>query len=64
MKILDAPKKIGLTMTEGNMLTPLKSVTAVIGLKRNEKVVTVSSPVQAAKRRIVHIEDWRNDRGC
>ena len=32
-----APKKIGLTMTEGNMLTPLKSVTAVIGLKRNEK---------------------------
>ena len=37
LKILDAPKKIGLTMTEGNMLTPLKSVTAVIGLKRNEK---------------------------
>ena len=38
LKILDAPKKIGLTMTEGNMLTPLKSVTAVIGLKRNEKL--------------------------
>lgn len=37
LRMLDAPKKIGLSMTEGNMLTPLKSVTAVIGLKRNEK---------------------------
>lgn len=37
LTILDAPKKIGLSMTEGNMLTPLKSVTALIGLKRYEK---------------------------
>lgn len=37
LRMLDAPKKIGLSMTEGNMLTPLKSVTAVIGLKKNEQ---------------------------
>lgn len=30
--MLDAPKRIGLTMTEGYMLTPSKSVTAVIGV--------------------------------
>lgn len=32
LKMLDAPKKIGLTMTEGYMLTPTKSVTAVMGI--------------------------------
>lgn len=32
LKFLDAPKRIGLTMTEGYMLTPSKSVTAVIGI--------------------------------
>lgn len=31
MRILDCAKKIGLTMTEGFMMTPTKSVTAVIG---------------------------------
>ena len=30
--ILETPKKIGLTMTDGYMLTPTKSVTAVIGV--------------------------------
>ena len=34
LRILDAPKKIGLSMTDGNMLTPTKSVTAVIGLSK------------------------------
>ena len=29
---MDASKKIGLSMTEGYMLTPTKSVTAVIGI--------------------------------
>ncbi len=33
---LDAPRKIGLTLTEGGMLTPTKSVTALIGLGRDE----------------------------
>lgn len=32
--LLDAPRKIGLTVTEHNMLLPLKSVTAVIGLSK------------------------------
>lgn len=32
LRMLDAPKKIGLTMTESCMLTPVKSVTALIGL--------------------------------
>lgn len=34
LRMLDAPKKIGLSMTEGHMLTPTKSVTALIGLSR------------------------------
>ena len=32
LAMLEAPKKIGLTMTESYMLTPTKSVTAVIGI--------------------------------
>ena len=32
LQMLDASKKIGLSMTEGYMLTPSKSVTAVIGI--------------------------------
>lgn len=31
LRMLDAPKQIGLTMTDGYMLVPSKSVTAVIG---------------------------------
>ena len=34
LAMLDAAKKIGLTMTDGCMLTPVKSVTAVIGISR------------------------------
>lgn len=34
LRILESAKKIGLTMTEGSMLAPTKSVTAVIGLSR------------------------------
>ena len=33
LRILDAPKKIGLSCTETNMLTPTKSITAVMGIK-------------------------------
>lgn len=32
--MLDAPKKIGLSLTGGSMLTPTKSVTAIIGLSK------------------------------
>ncbi len=34
LRMLDAPKRIGLSMTDGNMLTPTKSVTALMGLSR------------------------------
>jgi hypothetical protein len=37
LKILDCPKKIGLTMTDSSMLVPSKSVTAVIGLTDREQ---------------------------
>lgn len=33
----DAAKKIGLTMTDSSMLTPVKSVTALIGLSRQQE---------------------------
>ena len=32
LMLLDCTKRIGLTLTDGYMLTPIKSVTAVIGL--------------------------------
>lgn len=32
LRMTDASKKIGLTMTKGSMLTPTKSITAVIGI--------------------------------
>lgn len=32
LRILDAPKKIGLSCTQSNMLTPTKSITAIIGI--------------------------------
>lgn len=37
LKMLDAAKTIGLTMTEGCMLTPVKSVTAVIGISNTKE---------------------------
>lgn len=37
LRMLEAAKTIGLTLTNGGMLTPMKSVTAVIGVS-NEKV--------------------------
>ena len=35
LKILDAPKKIGLSATDALMLVPTKSVTAIFGIKEN-----------------------------
>jgi len=37
LSILQAQKHIGLTLTQGGMLTPTKSVTAVIGVTRQEQ---------------------------
>ena len=36
LRMLDAHKKIGLSMTESYMLTPTKSVTALIGFAEKE----------------------------
>ncbi|MCL2070214.1 MAG: hypothetical protein FWH19_04430 [Treponema sp.] len=36
LRILQTPKRIGLTETKTHMLTPLKSVTALIGVERKE----------------------------
>lgn len=35
LQVLDAPKKIGLTMTDGYMLTPTKSITAIMGISHD-----------------------------
>lgn len=37
LTVVEAPKRIGLSVTEGNMLTPVKSVTAVVGLQDMNK---------------------------
>lgn len=36
-RLLDTPRKIGLTVTEGMALAPSKSVTAIIGLSRDKQ---------------------------
>ena len=37
LRLLDAPKRIGLTVTDTCILTPMKSVTAIIGVGEGEK---------------------------
>lgn len=37
LNMLEAPKRIGLTMTDGYMLTPIKSVTAIIGVSNTKE---------------------------
>lgn len=37
LRMLDADRRIGLTMTDSYMLTPTKSVTAVIGISRKRE---------------------------
>ena len=34
IRILDMPKTIGVTLTEGNLMVPYKSITALIGLSK------------------------------
>lgn len=42
LDLLDAPRKIGLTMTESCMMTPTKSVTAIIGISNTNERCHVS----------------------
>lgn len=37
IRLLDTPRKIGLTVTDGMVLAPIKSVTALIGLSRQDE---------------------------
>lgn len=41
LNMLEAPKRIGLAMTESYMLTPTKSVTAVIGISEREEACDI-----------------------
>ena len=42
LTMLDTAKRIGLTMTDSSMLTPTKSVTALIGLSKEDKNCHIS----------------------
>lgn len=57
LRILDAPKKIGLTLTDSLLMMPSKSVTALIGLTKemqpdHEKECAVCPKTDCAFRRI------------
>ena len=41
LQMTDASKQIGLTMTDGYMLTPSKSITAVIGISSEARDCTI-----------------------
>lgn len=41
LQMLDAPKKIGIALTEGYMLTPAKSVTAIMGISKEAARCTI-----------------------
>nr|WP_296032845.1 vitamin B12 dependent-methionine synthase activation domain-containing protein [uncultured Dorea sp.] len=49
LRMLGSAKKIGLSLTDGNMLTPSKSVTALIGLSR-EKVPCHTKGCEACQK--------------
>lgn len=50
LNLLDAPRKIGLSITESSMLVPSKSITALIGIRSDRKAITYH-PCDACIRR-------------
>ena len=54
LQMLDASKKIGVTMTDSYMMTPTKSVTAVIGMSREKQVCHVAGCEQCAKKDCIY----------
>lgn len=54
LRMLNADKSIGLTMTDGYMLTPTKSVTAVIGISRTKERCPVSGCESCEKRDCIY----------
>ncbi len=49
LEMLDASKRIGLTLTQANMLIPMKSVTAVIGISEKDESCHKSGCESCAK---------------
>ena len=54
LQMLDAPKQIGLTMTEGYMLTPAKSVTAVMGISKEARDCNVKGCEACTKQDCIY----------
>lgn len=54
LRILDAQKKIGLTMTDAYMLTPTKSVTAVIGITKEKEPCKKRGCKECAKKDCIY----------
>ncbi|MDO5561027.1 MAG: vitamin B12 dependent-methionine synthase activation domain-containing protein [Oscillospiraceae bacterium] len=50
LTILDAPRRIGVTLSDGGLLVPLKSVTAIVGLTRENIKSTQSGCSSCALR--------------
>ena len=49
-RVLDCPRKIGLTLNENLLMFPSKSVTAIIGVGKNEKGVSAASGCAACAK--------------
>ena len=61
MQMLDCAKTIGLTMTDSFMMTPTKSVTAVIGMSRIKERCPIQGCEICVKKGLVNIEGIRYD---
>lgn len=62
LSMLEAPKKIGLAMTESCMLTPTKSVTAVIGISNIEVNCNSNECEQCKKADCIYKKELKNAR--
>jgi len=54
LQMLEAPKRIGLTLTEGFMLTPTKSVTAVMGISKEAKECSIKGCEACSKKDCIY----------
>ena len=50
MRMLDCAKKIGLTMTDSYMMSPTKSVTAIIGISTEKERCPISGCEACGKK--------------
>ena len=61
MQILDCAKTIGLTMTDSYMMSPTKSVTAVIGAGTSD-TDAIQKAVKPVRNKTVYIEGIQHDK--